>query len=100
MKYVYTYLGPGGVGHGLRARDINCIPWSIARQRANGDRVYRDALDLEPGIEQVPRGALASLSTSFYASLSSCSYIVRVSINDKVRLGTGDNINLISVKSP
>ena len=27
-------------------------------------------------------------------------YIVRVSIDDKVRLGTGDNINLIPVKSP
>ena len=61
---------------------------------------YIATLDLEPGIEQVPRGALASLSTCFYASLSSCSYIVRVSIDDEVRLGTGDNINLIPVKSP
>ena len=32
-------------------------------------------LDLEPGIEQVPRGALATLSTCFYAFLSSCSYM-------------------------
>ena len=66
---------------------------------------YVTMLDLEPGIEQVPRGALASLSTCFYASLSSapvptCTYIVRVSIDDKVRLGTGNNINLILVKSP
>ena len=36
---------------------------------------YIATLDLEPGIEQVPRGTLASLSTCFYASLSSCSYM-------------------------
>ena len=49
---------------------------------------YIVMLDLEPGIEQVPRGALASLSTCFYAFLSSCSYMHLYSSSVDRRQGT------------
>ena len=64
---------------------------------------YIATVDLEPGIEQVPRGALDSLITCFYASLSFCSYMHLYSSSVDQRqgtAGTGDNINLIPVKSP
>ena len=59
---------------------------------------YIATLDLGPGIEQVP--LLAPVFTPLLAPVATCTYIVRVSIDHKVRLGTGDNINLIPVKSP
>ena len=58
---------------------------------------YITTLDLEPEIEQVPRGALASLSTCFMpllAPVPTCTYIVRVSIDDEVRAIISGQITL------
>ena len=65
MQSPRACIPPGGVGHGLRTRDINCILKIICSESAPMLIAYIATLDLEPGIEQVPRGALVSLSTCF-----------------------------------